>query len=252
MSGSKNTKKKTIINKNNSKKNKRPIKRKSLQNTIEYPIDIKKSNINTPAIKYEDDRVTYFVVNKIIPKLKIQMKKIGKLNITTNSIGIGELLFHEYATAKGKYIIYDYNGCLIAIHENESIGEQIFTITNYSANCDIGMFSYNDIGYVKKYMKKENFKKKSSFIGMSFPAFDTSILISSKGVHYSYVYESDLDINKNNSEANNEDPIAIFANNNYGDGSFPIYRGRNAFWIMSDNTWLRMLELISRKKCVFD
>ena len=157
--------------------------------------------MDTSVIRYKNDTVTFFDADKIIPKLKLRrMKKIGTLNISTNRIGAGELLYNEFPTSKGKYNIYHYHGSLIAIHENQSIKGQKFCITKYEANCDIGMFSFNDAGYIKKYIEPS----KKIFLGESFPNFNTSIFITPNGNAYSYayVYDSDLDINKNNSMNN--------------------------------------------------
>ncbi|XWV24581.1 ubiquitin-conjugating enzyme e2 [Tupanvirus deep ocean] len=254
-----------------NQQNDRPSKRKGpIQSATNYPVGTKKwgldgkqwivlesSNgvrrwspysLDTSAIRYKNDTVTYFDVDKIIPKLKLgRMVKIGELDVTSNRIGVGELLFHEYPTAKGRYIIYHYAGSLIAVHENESLKGQKFDITKGSANCDIGMFAFNDAGYIKKYIneKKSNI---TSFFGISFPDFDTGIFITRdrKVLDYAYVYDSDLEINKGNTDADDNNPIAIFATNNFGDGSFPIYQGRNAFWIMSQDVQDRMLELINK------
>ncbi|XWV25814.1 hypothetical protein QJ857_gp1271 [Tupanvirus soda lake] len=253
-----------------NQQNDRPSKRKGpIQSATNYPIGTKKwgmdgkqwivaesstgvrrwtpYSLDTSVIRYKNDTITYFDVDKIIPKLKLgRMVKIGTLDVTSNRIGVGELLFHEYPTAKGIYNIYHYAGSLIAVHENESIKGQKFDITKGTANCDIGMFAFNDFGYIKKYIneKKSNI---TSLFGLSFPEFDTAIFISNRqALEHAYVYDSDLDINKKNPDADNSNPIAIFASNHYGDGSFPIYQGRNAFWIMSSDVQDRMIELINK------
>ena len=263
---SNNNKSYPINNRKNNPKNDRPSKRKGpIESATLFTVGTKKwgldgkqwivtesstgvkrwspYNLDTSVIRYKNDTVTFFDADKIIPKLKLgRMKKIGTLNITTNKIGAGELIYNEFPTAKGTYNIYHYNGSLIAIHENESIKGQKFAITKHNARCDIGMFSFNDAGYIKKYVGINK-----TFLGLSFPNFDTSILVAPKGDSrdYAYVYDSDLDINKNYS-VNQSDPIAIFAGNNFGDGIFPIYQGRNAFWIMSNRVWNRMIELVDK------
>lgn len=116
-------------------------------------------SIGTESLKYRNDTITYFDVKQVIPKLKSgKIKKIGYLDITSNSIGIGELLFTEYSTKKGRYNIYYYEGSLIAVHEDELIDNQKFKKTMYSAFCDIGMFAFIDTNRIKKYMPKKNIK----------------------------------------------------------------------------------------------
>ena len=219
----------------NKSSNARPSKRKSpIESATEFPVGTKRwgldgkqwiitesvtgvkrwipYNLDTSVIRYRNDTITFFDADKIISKLKLgRMKKLGSLNITSNRIGAGELLFYEFPTAKGTYNIYHYAGSLIAVHENESLKNQKFCITKYSANCDIGMFSYNDVGYVRKYIKQSSSKKIT--VADQFPQFDTSIFIASNNrvLDFAYVYDTDLDINKNSSVTDSE-PIAIFAN----------------------------------------
>jgi hypothetical protein len=200
-------------------------------------------DLDTSVIRYRDDTITFFDVDKIIPKLKLgRIKKAGYLDITTNKIGVGELLFNELPAPKGRYNIYYYMGSLIAVHENGVLDGQKFTITKYTADCDIGSFAFNDAGYIKKYEQPKKRRKKS----LLFPYFNTGIFFKPDRSVYDhvYVYEADLDINQGNPDADKSNPIAIFADNRFGDGSFPIYQGKNAFWIMSEDVHSAMFELV--------
>lgn len=185
------------------------------------------------------DLLKKFSVKEIVPKLKLgKIKKIGKLDVTTNSIGIGELLYQEYNAPKGIYYIYHYAGSLIAVHEKQKLNDQVFEFTRGKVLCDIGMFSFNDCGYIKKYVKKREY--------LFFPDFETDIFIDKKDkkiLNHSYVYDADLDINIDNNNADSRNPIAIFADNKYGDGTFSVYRGQNAFWIMSYLVGINLLNL---------
>jgi hypothetical protein len=200
--------------------------------------------VDVDAIKYKNNTITFFDVGKVIPKLKNgKIKKIGSLDITSSKIGIGELLFNDYPTKKGRYNIYYYDGSLIAVHYNEFIEDQIFQLTTGSADCDMGMFSFNDSKRVRPYVKSSKRKRKKIF----FPEFDMDVLLPDKKTFYdyAYVYESDLEINKDNYDVVDKNPIAIFAQNKFGDGSFPIYKGKNAYWIMSENTHSKMFNLVN-------
>jgi hypothetical protein len=100
------------------------------------------------------------------------------------------------------------------------------------------MFAYNDPArYAYEHPKNKYYR---------FPYFDTGIFFKDKYTpyEYAYVYESDLENYEENNRLNNKIPIAIFAENKIGDGSFPIYKGKNAFWIMSGNIMSKMLHLI--------
>lgn len=171
---------------------------------------------------------------RIIPRLNQgKIRKIGYLHITSNKIGIGELLFNDYPTKPGRHNIYYYYGSLIAIHEDEDPTKQIFKFTKRSANSDIGMFAFIDSKRVRPYIVKSKIKAYGDY----FPNFPTSILKK----EYDYIYESDLEINKDRT-VDSKKPIAIFAENQFGDGSFSIYKGTNAYWIMSNNTYEMLLE----------
>jgi len=210
------------------------------------------------AVKYRNDSVTFFDLDKILPKMKLgRIKNIGYLDITSNTIGIGELLFSRYPAKKGKWNLYHYDGSLIAVHDSQKLAGQKFQIVKGSVFCDIGSFSFNDAKRVTPYMER---KTKSGIYGESFPYFDTGILLPdpirtksgkisrkiTQSKEYTYVYETDLDINKNNMRADDRDPIAVFAENNYGDGQFPIYKGRNAYWIMSNNIHNKIMSLVTK------
>lgn len=203
----------------------------------------------TNSIKYENDHITMFDVNKVIPKLKMgSIKKIGQLEITSNKIGVGEMFFDILPSSKGKYNIYYFQGSLIAVHQDSSLRGQIFKMTKYDASCDMGMFSFIDYARVKKYLPKNNNQTVKKIFGEQFPDFNIDIfqIPKMKNSHkeYEFVLESDLIINENSIPNKSETPIAIFANNLSGDGSFHIYKGNNAYWIMSQDVHDEMIELI--------
>ena len=188
------------------------------------------------AASFLHGRINRIDLDLIINKLKVgKPKLLGTLNITSNKIGIGELLYHEYPAKKGQYDIYQYVNSLIAVHENSQISGQKFKLTKQTANCDAGMFSFNDAAWLKWYASNRDNKIKKIF-GKKFPDFSTNVLIRSSrhqidGTDAYYVYDSD--INKKSSEEHDDDPVAIFAGNGFGDGSFPIFKGTNAYLIMS-------------------
>jgi hypothetical protein len=106
----------TNHNNNGSKTTKKIISRKSpIESATLFEVGTKKKGINgkiwiikvtssgvkqwvpfaadiSNMIKNDDNLITFFNV-KIIPKLKSKIKKIGHLDIITNKIGIGELIW---------------------------------------------------------------------------------------------------------------------------------------------------------------
>ena len=203
------------------------------------PIPIKKD-----AIKYKNDTITYFDLDMIFPKLKGKIRKNGHLDITSGKIGIGELMFKIYPAKKGRYNIYHYNGSLIALHQTETFAGQIFKITKNVVGCDIGMFAFNDYKRIKPYIHKKGIKNFETF-----PDFNDNVFGTGKSfVGHTYIYESDLIENQDDKFADKKIPIAIFAQNKYGDGYFPFYRGRNAYWIMSYNVESIMMNLVKKQE----
>lgn len=190
--------------------------------------------IDDSLVQIKNNNIISFDI-KIITKLKAgKIKKIGYLNITSNKIGVGELLFNELPTKPGRHIIYYFHGSLMAIHEDEDPTKQVFSLIKEKAACDIGMFAIIDNKRVRPIMNKATHRIFKS----SFPEFDTEIF---DGKQYGYIYESDLEIN-DGLTVNNTNPIAVFAENQYGDGYFPIYKGKNAYWIQSFNTMDMMMD----------
>lgn len=183
---------------------------------------------NTGSIIIKNDMITLFNFTKIVSVAKGKIKYIGHLDITSNKIGVGETVFGIYQTKKGRYNIYYYNYSLIALHEDQLLKDQTFKLQKGTAECDFGMFGYNDFSRIKKYIKPT---KKTRLI---FPTFDPVFYDKHNKIrNYEYVYESDFMVNKNTTDVDDRHPIAIFADNGYGDGGFPIYKGKNAFLIMS-------------------
>lgn len=171
-----------------------------------------------------------FNFKKISSAVKKKPVRIGHLDITSNIIGAGESIFTIYNTKKGRYNIYYFDYSLIAIHESESLMDQQFKLQKGNAGCDYGMFAFSDYKRVEPYIKPN--KKKTKI----FPSIDFGISPGrgKKYPNYIYLYESDIRASNPIHESN--DPIAMFAVNGTGDGFFYIYKGGNAFLIMS--RWL--------------
>lgn len=188
-----------------------------------------------------------FDFNGITKFLKLTSpKKIGQLNITSNSIGVGELIYNKLPAQKGKYDIYLYDFSLIAVHEKSRLVGQRFNLTKFSTLCDIGMFSFNDAG------RLENFKpqKNKRGLGLRIPEFSTRIFTDKKNritrpIDAYYIYESDFEKIQDNNESDTNDPVAIFAGNGYGDGSFSIYQGKGAYLIMSAGLYTKIYQSMS-------
>lgn len=120
------------------------------------------------------------------------------------------------------------------MHQDEKLLGQKFIRTDKTADCDIGSFSYSDIKRIKPYIKKSTSKKKVIYQSLPSEAIDHAMFKLSNKIskcnYCFYIFESDLDEN-----IKVKNPVAIFADNRFGDGSFPIFKGRNAFWIMSND-----------------
>jgi hypothetical protein len=170
---------------------------------------------------------------------------IGKLNITSTKIGLGEIMYNEASSKKGMWNIYYCQGSLIAIHESTKLTDMKFVKTKYMANCDLGMFAFMDIKSTKK-LSEENqddtdsrlakkYLKKNIHLMNSENIIKISNKTKIKGVNAFYVYENDLiDKPEEKKSAKDNKKVAIFAENMYGDGSFSIYRAPGAYWIMSN------------------
>ncbi|AVG46450.1 hypothetical protein [Acanthamoeba polyphaga mimivirus] len=207
------------------------VVKKTKRGTNKWVID-KSTNIKT-----RNDKLISFNTKDIISLLKCgKPQLIGILDITSNKIGVGELYYQIMPAIRGTYRIYEYCGNLLAIYYEDNILDQKFILTDKICDCDIGMFSYNDHNRISKYLNKSS---KSKF-GVKFPDFSTKIF---NKVDYDYIYESDLEKNKNYTDTDNN-PIAIFSNNHFGDGSFPIYRSGNNYWIMNYDTIEKIFSLI--------
>ncbi len=179
--------------------------------------------------------------------------KLGELEITSNKIGVGELLYTEYPTKPGIYNIYSYMYSLIAIHEDEILKNQTFTKLKSGVACDIGMFAYIDA--YDKYLGG----KKRVWEGLP---LDTYIFVTKKnrknknqivGHDAYYVYESNFlqtgEYGGETTESMSEDtrPVAIFAGNHAGDGVWPAYKGKNAFLIMSQKLIDKISECLEQE-----
>lgn len=195
-------------------------------------------SINESTLQVKNDIIKIFDFDMIMKKFRGTPKKLGKLRLTHNKIGIGELIFSIYPAKKGIYSIYNYHYCLIAVPENYSLAGQIFKSVKGDALCDIGMFAYNDPTRVP-YIKRKT---------LWFPFFDTGIFLppSSNRIKDDayYLYESDL---LDKSEETDEEPIALFAENGFGDGSFPIFKSQYAYMIMSQKMYDMIIDLYQRQ-----
>ncbi|BCS83422.1 hypothetical protein QLL95_gp0701 [Cotonvirus japonicus] len=195
--------------------------------------------------RYNDvNEIKTFDYNTLIKNIKCKLKKLGELNISSKEIGVGEIFYWTMKTSPGIYEIYQFCDSLIAIHINQDFKGQTYKLTDHTVDSDMGMFSFNDSARLIKYQNKKN----PSGFGYYFPYFDGKLL--SRKNSSGYIYESDFDDkikknNKNNKTNNNIDPIAIFVDNQYGDGSFPIYKGKNSFWIMGNHTKELIISLIN-------
>lgn len=206
-----------------------------------------KKQITSDAITLKKDNIIDFDFGKIYDSMKLgKLHKIGQIRLTSSRIGVGELLFVDLPTKIGIYDIYWYAGSLIAIHENEDIFDQIFSITKYVASCDVGMFSFNDFNKIKHYLWRSSRKGIHSLEHEIEEIFINEHKVPKHDAYY--LYESDLhhtsdeETEPTYSEAN--EVVAIIASNNYGDGTFPIYQGKNAYWIMSYDVMDKLLTLI--------
>ena len=201
------------------------------------------------GIKHHNNHIISFDASSMIKNLKKgNPKKIGTLNITSNQIGVGETIINKIDTKKGKYNIYIYDFSLIAIHENEEIIDQKFKIIREQVLSDGGMFSYCDYVSLIPY-----FGKGKKFYRIDKMPYSKIYSRKSNNPHkidkYDayYLYENDLD-----KAVPRDKPIAIFAGNGYGDGSFDIFKGRNAFWIMSEPLQSTIFELMGIKRANID
>ena len=173
------------------------------------------------AASFSENEITKIDLDIIISKLRLgEPIFLGELNITTNKIGIGELRYEEFPARKGVYNIYRYLHSLIAIHDKYGETKK-FKATDDFVGCDMGMFSFNDAGFPNM-----------DFIIGNQPH---QIRQNAHCKHYDayYIYNSDIE---------SGDPKAIFIGNGIGDGGFPIFKGSDAYLIMS----LQLEELIFR------
>lgn len=201
-----------------------------------------KSVIDESDIKIKNDLIISFNLDTIIRKLKSKPKKIGELEITGSKIGVGELIYNDLPAKKGWYDIYTYHKSLIAVGPDTFGNDKVFELTKYYADCDIGMFAFNDTIPIRP-------ERKGKF-GKIFPGFYIDLLSPGspnqiRNTDVYYIYETDLIMNQNTeTDVDDSNPIAIFAGNGYGDGSFHIYRSGKNYLIMSEELNNKILDLM--------
>ena len=228
----------TIIYDRRTKKLERYYRGKWYRVTAKNLQDIKLSQENYNNFSWPKSFNLYDISHFLQQEEKII--KVGKLNITSGKIGIGELLYDEAPIKKGIYNVYGYSGSLIVLPEDRDISGETFKRTNINVGCDIGMFSFNDAVRVKKLLEREKPRKKTVF-GISFHELDTIIFTDKNRrikptVDAYYVYESDID-----RDLDRKNPIAIFAGNRYGDGGFSVYKSKHGYMILSVNVERRLV-----------
>lgn len=217
-----------------SKTAKKPVPKK-----IAKPVSTKSATF----LKFNYDRVTEFNLDGLVKNLKLgKPKKIGSINITGNSIGVGELVTNEFPAKKGRYNIYICDFSLIAIHESSSLENQMFHLTNKIAGCDIGMFAYCDYARVKPF-----FQRKDVF--PEFYVFGKGSRNKINGFDAYYVYQSDFRVRKGKQlmeipNTNHTEPVALFAGNGFGDGTFLIYKSVNGYFIMSLDVENKLMDML--------
>lgn len=209
------------------------------------------------ADKKLDDGCTYdinfFDFESVMHKIKSKrVKKLGSLQITSNKIGAGELLYRELPAKPGKWNIYQYEFSLIAVHETADIRGQKFVNTKGGAGCDIGMFAFNDHKRIKSYSDEKKSSKR--IFGTSMAPFDVKYINPYKsnktgnkiGNHDAYyIYENNLDdYDPSKNKTPNKNPVALFTGNGYGDGFFPIFKGSNAYFIMSSALYNKIFNFV--------
>lgn len=207
---------------------------------------------NDDALKLKNGEIFSFDFDKIKKKIGGKLTKLGTITITSNKIGIGEIIYDAYPAKKGKYHIYDYNYSLIAVHENQSLNHQNFVL-NGNVSCDIGMFSFLDYARIINYSERQ-----------SIYHFEYNLINNNQIKKYDayYLYETHLKIYNNlvSKKTNSkiirrqtpkinikfdssqltkydlQNPVGIFAGNGFGDGGFFVFKGQNAYFILSDLT----------------
>ena len=210
----------------------------------------------TPStnVQLSDADITYFDFDLIVSKFKKGSAiKLGSLQMTSNKIGIGELVYNILPCKKGKWNIFQYNSCLIAVLDGVPLKSQRFIYTGKNAGCDIGMFAFMDGKIVQKLPQrtskrgKSNTKSKKPLKWLLFPGFGTSNLNPNSrnknkiGKHDAYYIYTD-----NIGPQYEHIPFALFAHNGFGDGGFPIYKGKDAYLILSGNMGNQIFDLANQ------
>lgn len=174
---------------------------------IEYNKDINVKQINIKTL--------FDFYNK-----KMDIKKIGELDINTNKIGVGEFLYKIYPCKKGQWNIYKLDGSLIAIHETIKIETALNKTLNDCGTvlCDGGMFAFNDPSRIKLEI---NNKIKGKYL--NFPDLNNFKKFDYRGDIYNII------------DKNNNEKVAIFSGNGSGDGAFYLLCGKDIFLILSMN-----------------
>jgi hypothetical protein len=166
-----------------------------------------------------------------------KLRLLTKFRISSNQIGVGELLYHVMPAKKGEYNIYELHGSLMAIRSDDNLVDQTFKLSNKTAYCDIGSFAFNDSKRVEKYIKR---KSKVSAYGIQFPYYHDDVYDynhNKKDKNWWLIFEKDLQVEENNPDADDIAPLAVMASNNYGDGSFPIYKCGYNYMILSSELY---------------
>lgn len=190
-----------------------------------------KKDIGSSIIKFDtDDNIVSLDMGSIKTS---KPRLLTKFRISSNQIGVGELLFHTMPAKKGEYNIYELHGSLIAVRSDDNLIDQTFKLSNKTAYCDVGSFAFNDSKRVEKYIKR---KSKVSHYGISFPYYHDDVYDynrNKKDKNWWLIFEKDLEVEEDNPDADDIAPLAVMASNNYGDGSFPIYKCGYNYMILS-------------------
>lgn len=187
---------------------------------------------NGEIVSFKDDIYTSLKVCKPI--------KIATIEITSNKIGVGEFLFNQFQAKKGIWNIYECMFSLIAVHEDSELTGQKFWFSGSYAHSEAGCFAFWDINRIKQYLNqtRRGFKIRKN-LNTKDGHMRPFVKKNKKG-HVYFIYENDFDMDVPKGK-----PVGIMSENGYGDAAFPIFYGKNAYWIASADTYDVMLGLIN-------
>lgn len=193
--------------------------------------------VNRKAAKLDGENFISINILETQKLLKKKFKKVAKLEIEQNKIGIGELIYNEFPAKKGLYIIYELDGSYLAVPENTDINTLQLKLNNKHVESDIGMTAF--LNLKESFPHNETLKKPMRNFKYSLKYFDVDYGRNGNKLYLKHFNFADNKIDSKNI-------VGVFLANHEGDGSFPIYSNSKtkSYLVINGNFYESLLRLM--------